>query len=231
MIERLLKGAVGFLFWADRRFYKALLGPAGLLLLVWLIERLAHRLPPEQILAHLGLSLAMIVALLVSTTLIAVMVHRRVVLGQGDDFGIGLFWSPRETAFVWRLLGLILIALPAVPLALVPGIGPFLGALLASYLIARCSLVFPAIAVGQPMGYRQSWRVMSRVQGPLVVTLVLLPFLFGLPLRLLEVTPWLMPISLLADLVLTLYLTAILSLLYREISAAPSADATTAAQQ
>lgn len=217
MTGRLLRGAAGFLFWIDGRFYRGLAGPVGLLVLAWLVEQGMSRLAPEYFLIQLLLMLVLLALFLASTTLLATMVHRCVLLGTSDDFGWGLFWSPRETRFAMRMIGLIVIALPALPFAMLPVLGPVIAPLVASYLIARCSLVFPAIAVGRPMGYRQSWRATESVQGPLIVALVIVPLLIYLPFGWLQLPGWLMPLSLLVDLMITLYLTAILSLLHREL--------------
>lgn len=217
MIATTLKGAVAWLFIFDRAFFKALTAPVLLFLIFGAVDLLTASVadPFPGFSALVFCFKAFLV--LAASTLVAIVVHRTVLLGRLDEFGFGFFWSMRESWFALHLVGLMVISISALLLIVIPVVGPLLVLPAMGYLMARFSLVFPAIATNRGMSFGMSWRLTRRHKIDVFIILALVPWLACLPLQLLPQTVYLLPFDFLLNAVLTIYLTTTLSLLYQQI--------------
>jgi len=136
---------------------------------------------------------------LVANVYMAVAVHRCVILGSefARTWGIGT-WTSRETAFVGQsiAIGFITFAPFAIVATVLSSVFDYdletlLAVLfcLASYFMARLSLVFPSIAVEKPIRIRESWRITSKHHSLVFVLVFLVPTLLFLPVQFLPQDP------------------------------------------
>jgi hypothetical protein len=224
MIETILRHALAAIVFYRRRLTRAMTGPFLLLMasagLSWLMadqEAWPGVLRAGSYLLHTALFLA-------GSTLAAVAVHRVLLLGNRADPGLGLFWTRRESWFVLYLLGIVVVLLPAFLLVFIPLVGPLMVVPAMGYLMARCSLVYPGIAIDQGMSFRLSWAWTRGYQWPAFVLIALIPWLISYPFYFLPDTPIMIPIGVVLHLLLTVYIVAMLSLLYKMIVLDPNDD-------
>lgn len=148
----------------------------------------------------------------------AVAIHRFVLLGPGSISKWGITkWSMRETTFlVFLVMFLLIIPIPLF-LGFIHFAGIIVGALLAIWLAARLSLIFPAIAVDKRISFSDSWAYTKHYQELMISVVVLLPFMLGLVGYLFNYIPYgyflFIPLSLL----FIVYEVAALSLSYHLI--------------
>lgn len=223
MIDRILRHALAAVIYYRAQLAQGMTGPFVLLLgsaaLGWLLSERDGWPTAVTVLVYLletGLFLA-------GSTLAAVTVHRMLLLGEKAHPGWGLYWTRRESWFLLYLLGIVLVVLPTLPLAFIPLAGPWLMIPAMGYMMARCSLVFPGIAIGQGVSFRRSWEWTRNHQGQAFVLIALVPWLISFPFRFLPDHAWLMPFGVILDLALTVYIVAMLSLLYKFIVLEPMA--------
>ena len=92
-------------------------------------------------------------------TLIAVTTHRIIIQGPDSvpEWGINRFGLREFKFFVYQLL-IMLFMLPAAVFMFIPYVGIFVFFFITLYLISRMSLVFPSIAIGETMDFKDSWK-------------------------------------------------------------------------
>ena len=114
-------------------------------------------------------------------------------------------------------MGVMLVVI-MLPLLLIPQIGGFIALPVVAWLVARFSLIFPAIAVDDNGSFSKAWELSRDHQLLMVLVVVVIPVIFYLPAMLIAQIPYTSVIvSLLSTLALVLTI-AILSVAYKYIS-------------
>lgn len=126
-------------------------------------------------------------------TIIAIITHRIILLGNNSvsEWGIKS-WSKRETTFFTHYSILIAISYSGVYTLPTIGFNSFgiFAALLAwLWVWSRLSLVFPAIAVEQPLSFRDSWNITKHYQLLMLFLVLILPILLAIPVMILNLLP------------------------------------------
>ena len=153
------------------------------------------------------------------STLLAISVHRLLILGASSVSTWGLFRvTRREVQFLMKtvLLGLFLI-LPAIAILVLSKILAALVFIISAYVCTRFSLVFPSIAADKPLSFLESWEVTKKHRMLMVSATVVVPILLYLPIYLLALLPWMeWPASTLSS-ALVIFEVAVLSVSYKLI--------------
>lgn len=166
-VGKILAGAVVGIVERRAMLARALAIPFALYLVVDLADTTA--MGPVWAAFYFALAIAL-------NTVFAVTTHRLVLLGSGAVPAWGLRrWSQRESRFALFMIGVALCLMPAGLLLIVPAVGPLLMVATAVWLASRLSLVFPAIAVDEPMGLADAWQLSADHQLPLVVIVGVFP--------------------------------------------------------
>lgn len=167
----------------------------------------------------IALNFLSILLILCLYALVAVTTHRVLLLGPKSVPEWGLYRpTHREGRFLLYMVGLGLLLVPTAFLEAIPDLGFLLSMLAASYLTARLSLVFPAIATDQAMSFPDSWKATKEDQWPLLVVVGLFPWLVSLPERALRDVPYTKPLSTLLWVVAMVLAVAALSIAFKVIS-------------
>ncbi|WP_041521842.1 hypothetical protein [Gilvimarinus agarilyticus] len=164
-----------------------------------------------------GIMLQVFVWLLstVVEVLIAVTTHRIVLLGAGSVPAWGIFVpTAREWWFLLYLLGLTVLMGLVGMLVTIPVIGVVLWLLAALYLLSRLSLVFPAIAVDQPISFAASWQRTQQHQKLMLLVVIIVPVLVGTLSYLVGLVPYAYILGLLLWPVGLVFTVAMLSMAY-----------------
>lgn len=176
-------GGFGYVFHYHREMSKALLGPFTMAVIVNVIF---INLPNEFLAFRLLLS----VISLVLYTVIAVTVHRTIILGPGSVPEWGLWpLSSRELRFAIYFVGvsliLSLIQVPGAFLSYVPvflsdyevlaTLGKYLWFFATSFLCARFFLVFPSIAVDETPTLGDAWEATQGHALMIFLVVILVP--------------------------------------------------------
>lgn len=157
---------------------------------------IANERDPAQMMepARIGAMLIGIIAMLIGFIVTAVIWHRFVLL-QGPDRDAGLTPGAGIIGrYIWRtfLLGLIMIVV-SIPIMFIVGlliaglsgmggVGLFgllsvLATAILGWIAMRLSLVLPATALSQPMGFKESWSATSSVSGTVFALTIALSIL------------------------------------------------------
>ncbi len=122
----------------------------------------------------------------VLTGLIAIVVHRILLLGENSVSNWGIVaWTKREARFVSRYIGISLILgsmlffLYAIKIGTI-NIGLITAILFGFILWSRWLLIFPGIAVDQPLSLAQSWALTENCKLLMALVAVVLPITFVL---------------------------------------------------
>lgn len=172
-----------------------------------------------------GLWGLLLMASLIIQVLVAVNLHRIVLLGPDSVPALGIGgWGHREWWYLARVFGLFFIVMPLLLLAVIPYIGPLL-ALGGIILVAgRLGLVFPALAIDRPLTFTASWHLTARHPGLMVLAVIVIPALLT---ALLTLIPHIPVISTVLSLLMVAIQIALLSMVYQLImdeSNQPPAD-------
>ncbi|MCC5826170.1 hypothetical protein [Alkalimonas sp.] len=178
---------------------RALAIPMLLLILIEYLWELAHSTPLDVGL-HIGW--------FIMYAIIAILTHRSMLLGQGTASIMALpSWGKRETAYIIRMIGYVLIIACTAVLLLIPMLGWLLFVVALLILAGRFALVFPAIAVDYPISFRDSWHITSGHTLLMTLIVIILPVGLALPTLALDYLPYgfvLLPIVSVALTVLTI---------------------------
>lgn len=122
---------------------------------------------------------------LVFSAWIAVGWHRFILLGEYPNSWIPVFQWSNIMAYAWRIIFLVVgILFSAVPLVLLVSLYtaspsvlisillPFFVFLL-GLLIYRFGLILPAIAIGNPLSFRESWQLTRGITGAILIVIIL----------------------------------------------------------
>lgn len=124
-------------------------------------------------------------------TILAITTHRIILLGPDSVSEWGIYMPrKREIYFVFYSIGLGLLMIPFSLLALIPAIGWVIAVVAIIYLMARLSLVFPAIATDQGWSFSDSWKATRNHQILMMIVVAIFPFVISIPERLLIHVPY-----------------------------------------
>lgn len=211
-IRRILTGALATVLTAAPRLGYALAIPA--------VVFVALSFVPRQ--DEISVPIFMLTGIITLTmhTIVAVTAHRIIILGPTSVPIWGLNrWSMRETQFLLSLLtlGFGVVMLVSVGLILPQPVGIALAISIAIVVVSCLSLVFPSIAVGQPLTFKKAWALAQGNIFPLVVCVWLFPIAISLPVGALSMVPYTGPLVAILQLVANALTIAALSLAYTEI--------------
>lgn len=120
----------------------------------------------------------------VITTIIAVVVHRIILLGPNSVSKWGIVvWTKRETRFLSRFIGAyaifgaMLFFLYVVKIGTLH-IGLIVAVIVGYYLLSRWSLVFPGTAVDRPLTFAESWELTGHHKLLISLVAFVLPITF-----------------------------------------------------
>ena len=177
-VDRIFKGALGLVVYYRKELAKALLFPVGAYLLINYLL-----ITP----ANAGISMIGSLITMALQCLIAVTVHRIVLIGpQAVDIWGPKRWTARDSRFLLHMIGLVcLITVACMPFVLmiaVTPVIPILGAIFCYVMLTmRLSLVFPAIALEREFGFKEAWHLSGRYLKQMFFTVAIVPFVVMLP--------------------------------------------------
>ncbi|PHS13552.1 MAG: hypothetical protein COA86_17020 [Kangiella sp.] len=152
-------------------------------------------------------------------TFVAITTHRVILLGPNHIAKWGIYiptW--REAYFVLYSIGLaLLIALMSL-ISFLPIIGGVLTIVFIIYIMARLSLVFPAIATDHKWSFSDSWNATQDHQLLMVLVVGIFPFFLTIPGIVLSYIPYANWLNTLVSLFTTVFVVAVLSVAFKEIT-------------
>ncbi len=167
-----------------------------------------------------GLMVLLSLLYLVVYAVIAVITHRVILLGPESvaEWGLSLP-QKREFYFILYSIGLGLCMIPVGLFAMIiPVVGVVVSVLVMLYLIARLSLVFPAIATDQDWSFSDSWKATKKHQPLMIVVIVVVPLVVAIPEQLLSLIPYLGFLAVLLSVFTMVYIVAALSVAFQIIT-------------
>lgn len=210
-------GGVGYVIYYLGVFVKTLCVPFVLLILISSIA-----LTPELSGEALGLARFL---QWIPLTLIAITTHRIILDGPYTvpTWGINRFGLQELKFFAYQFV-VAFAALPAIIFSTIPFVGILLTFVAIAYIIARLSLVFPAIAIGKPFGLKDSWRATQDHQLMMLVVVVVFPVFLGAIDMLVGMIPGMLWASIVISTLTTVFVVASLSVAYKIIMERGSQD-------
>lgn len=182
-IKLTIWGAFGYVYEYRKPFSKALFIP--ILIIVGLDVLLLRDFSWPSVILHTFLSITVY-------SIVAITTHRIILLGPGSIYEWGIYMpTKREFYFILYSIGMCLFFIPCGLLALIPEIGWILGVIATIYILARLSLVFPAIATDQNWSFIDSWKATKNHQLLMMTVIAVFPFAVGIPEQLLSNLPYL----------------------------------------
>lgn len=152
-------------------------------------------------------------------TVMSVTTHRVVLLGAESVPEWGIIWpKAREWWFFLYFIMFSLLMMLCAVLVVIPVVGWILMLLLAGWLVARFSLVFPGIATDKNVTFTLSWQLTKDYQILMLLVVVLVPVLLALPFWLISFVPYAYYFSLLLYPVAWVFQVVILSIAYQLIT-------------
>ncbi len=180
-IRRIILGAFGYVFEYKIAFAKALLIPILILLALGAIP---FKEPGAALLILLIIISIFIYSVLAITT------HRIILLGPESVSEFGVYLPrKRELSFILYSIGIGLCVIPFGLLALIPAIGWLIALASIIYILARLSLVLPAIATDKKWSFLDSWKATKNHQILMMVVVAIFPFVISIPEMLLSHVP------------------------------------------
>ncbi len=207
---RILLGSLASVVEQRAPLFRALTLPLVLLVVVGLVQQ------PEQSAATM--LLFGLVSLLLHTWF-AITTHRIVLMGESAVPRWGLNrWTLRETRFTVFAVALFSGGLMlGLLVAIIPVIGPVLFVALAIVGVSCLSLVFPAIAVDDPISFTAAWEMAQGYIFTLIICVCVFPVVLSLPLLALSTLAGTGPVVALLQGMVTILTVTALSLAYSEI--------------
>ncbi len=181
-IKQTILGAFGYVIEYRKSFAKALLIPVAVLAVLGSV--------PVSISGLSSLILYKILMLL-PYVLLAINTHRIILLGPDSvsEWGINMP-QKREVYFIIYSFGIGLCATLFNLFIFMPKIGFLLSIAAVIYLLARLSLVFPAIATDRYWTFFDSWKATRGHQILMLVVVAIFPMVIGIPGILLSRIPY-----------------------------------------
>ncbi len=181
-VKKTIWGAFGYVYEYRTPLAKALLIPASALVVL-------HVIPTQK--ADAVLKFVLSIADIFIYAVLAITTHRIILLGPGSVPEWGIFTpKKRELDFVLRCIGISLFILPFGFLTLIPIIGWAVSLVAVLYVVARFSLVFPAVATDHELSFAESWRATRRHQLHMIIVIAIFPAVISVPERLLDHLPY-----------------------------------------
>ena len=181
-IKRTIWGAFGYVYEFRKPFSKALLLPIIILSVLGVIPVQEHGFALMVLLTILPLFIY---------TVLAITTHRIILLGPDSVSEWGVYVPrKREFHFILYSVGLGLLMAPFGFLALIPTIGWVMAIVAIIYMMARLSLVFPAIATDQGWSFSDSWKATKNHQVLMIIVVAIFPFVISIPEKLLSYVPY-----------------------------------------
>ena len=189
-IKRIILATFGYVYEYRKHLAKALLFPVVIIVALGAIP-----------IHETGLALVAFQAIfsLIIASVLAITTHRIILLGPNyvSEWGVYIP-GKREFYFVLYSVGLgILMMIPLMVFSLIPIVGWFITIVATLYIMARLSLVFPAIATDQSWSFADSWNATKYHQVPMMVVVAIFPLVISIPGLLLSYVPY---VGLLIDL-------------------------------
>lgn len=158
------------------------------------------------------------VLLFIPTTLIAITTHKIILEGSDSIPEKGLFtFGERERRFIGYGILVVILILPTIAFAFIPKIGIFIFFILASIIISRLSLIFPAIAIEKEMGLKESWDITSSHKMMMFSAVIVFPAVIGFAEYLIGLIPVLWIVAEFLSLLTSVLVVATLSVAYKII--------------
>ena len=224
-IKRIIWGAFGYVYVLGTVFIKALLIPIAALIILDII--FAGQSERKSTGALVGLSVFI-------HTIIAITTHRIILLGPNSIPEWGIYIPrKREFYFAIHLIGLGVFMIPVsltiillslfMPTSTTTFVAALVIYLLAfSYIAARFSLVFPAIATDQSLSFSDSWKATRSHQLSMIMVVAIFPIIVSIPEQLLYYLPYMEIIASLLAAITTILTIAALSVAFQVITEKPA---------
>lgn len=169
---------------------------------------------------HPGLGWFLYVSGTAIQVILAITIHRVVLLGPGSVSTWGITsWSKRESFFALHLIGMLVMPMALSSVIHIIGNSLTLVALvLILWLISRISLVFPGIAVDKGVSFNLSWEMTKNYQMLMFWAVTICPLLLAILHLMLKLIPHTyLLVSFISTLILVIEV-AVLSMAYKLIS-------------
>ncbi|MCG8084078.1 MAG: hypothetical protein AB2689_23440 [Candidatus Thiodiazotropha taylori] len=181
-IKRTLWGAFGYVYEYRKPFAKALFFPVSILVALGALSIQE----PNSV-----LMVVLVILPWVIYTILAITIHRIILLGPNSVSEWGVYTpGKREAYFILHSIGLSLFMIPFGFISVIPAIGWIVSMIAIIYMMARLSLVFPAIATDQSWAFSDSWKATKNHQALMMVVVAIFPFVISIPERLLSKVPY-----------------------------------------
>lgn len=155
-------------------------------------------------------------ASLIPVTLIAITTHRIILKGPESvpTWGINRFgW--REIKFTLYQYLVLIFLIPLAILIFIPFAGPILVIIVGAYMVGRMSLVFPGIAIGEELDFKDSWDATKNHKLMMFVVVAVFPFALGMIGFMLERIEGITFVLQILSIFTTIYVVAALSVAYQ----------------
>lgn len=181
-IKRTIFGAFGYVYEYRKEFAKALFIP---IVILAGLGTITIEDPSSALMVMLT-----IIPLFIYTVL-AITTHRIILLGPASVSEWGVYVPrKRELYFVLYSIGFGLMMIPFGFLAVIPTIGWIMAVMAIIYMMARLSLVFPAIATDLGWSFSDSWKATKNHQILMMIVVAIFPFVISIPENLLSHVPY-----------------------------------------
>lgn len=213
-IKQAILGAFGYVFEYRKQFVKALLIPVVVLIVLGTIPLPIHGL--------VGVILHEILALL-AYALLAIITHRIILLGPGSvpEWGVGVI-GKRELYFIGYYIGIGLCLSLVNLFGLISPIGYLISIIAMIYILARLSLVFPAVATDRYWTFFDSWKATRGHQALMLVVVVIFPIVIGIPKMFLSRIPYMGIFASILSAATMVFVVAALSVAFQVITKQPA---------
>ena len=225
MYKEIIKVTFEKLFSKWQAVTKALIPP---LIILMLIEVYTKQIQNLETVSAVEFGILLILSILASVY-VAVTTHRILLLGEDSVPTWGtLRFTHRELTYLSKTFLLaILLAIPIVIVSIVGNFFALAGLMIAVILFSRLSLVFPAISIDEPLGFKDSWELTKDYKFLTFLTLILFPailalvvgFVYSIVIGFLVklISPHLHVLSAVLDVFITVFIVGFLSSTYMYI--------------
>ena len=214
-IKKIILGVFGYMYMFRISFVKALFIPITILVILGYISI-------DQ--SELKLVIPLDILSTFIYIIIAITTHRIILLGPNSIPEWGIYIPrKRELHFTIYFIGLSLLTIPFIFISVqIPVIGLIISLLTISYLAARFSLVFPAIATDQNWSFSDSWKATKNYQFSMIIIVVIFPSIISLPEQILNYIPYMKILASLLAAITTVLTVAALSVAFQVITEKPA---------
>ncbi len=209
-IRRTLLGAIGYVYFYKIQFLKILAFP-------FIFFSVYYLTVSEN--SNIIFSWIILLTSWIIYTQVAVSTHRIILLGPNAVPNWGIYLPTfRELHFFMTSFILGIMMLPLLLFMAIPGIGIIMYTIASAYLISRFSLVFPTIAIDNPMTFSDSWAVTKNYQILMLTVVLIFPIVVSIPEILFDKLPHTEIIVTAVSLITLVLMVAALSVSYKVIN-------------